>query len=296
MPELGATSRLEAPQIARFDLSSPGIVTLKTGKVELGQGILLALRQIAAEELDLAIDAVVTVSGDTSASPVEGGTVGSMSVETSGREVRDAAAELRSVLFDAAARKLGVSASEITAEDGQIFVAGSRSKETFWSLAAEIRFDRPLGRSAVPKSPKLYKTVGTNMPQTHLLERLGGGAFIHDLSFDGMLHGRVLRKPHPDARLESVDADAIRGPGVRVVHERDFIGVVAESEQALAISMARLERRFRWSGIPDGGPQMPLDILANACVTERVLRADQGSSDPNPAEDEQTSRPSTASR
>jgi len=288
MPELGATSRLEAPQIARFDLSSPGIVTLKTGKVELGQGILLALRQIAAEELDLTVDAVVTVSGDSSVSPFEGGTVGSMSVETSGREVRDAAAELRSVLFDAAARKLGVSASEITAEDGQIFVAGSRSKETFWSLAAEIRFDRPLGRSAVPKSPKLYKTVGTNMPQTHLLERLGGGAFIHDLSFDGMLHGRVLRKPHLDARLERVDADAISGSGVWTVHERDFIGVVAESEQALATSIARLERCCRWRGIPDGGPQTPLDILANAHVTERVLRADQGSSGPDQAEGGQT--------
>jgi nicotinate dehydrogenase subunit B len=288
MPELRSRNRLEESLTRRFDLSSPGIVLLKTGKVELGQGILLALRQIAAEELDLAIDAVVTVSGDTSASPFEGGTVGSMSVETSGREVRDAAAELRSVLFDAAARKLAVSVSEIAAEDGKIFVAGRQSKETFWSLAAEIRFDRPLGPSAAPKSPKLYKTVGTNIPQTHLLERFGGGAFIHDLSFDGMLHGRVLRKPHPDARLESVDADSISGPGVRVVHERDFIGVVAESEQALAISMARLERRCRWSGIPDGGPQTPLDILANARVTERVLRPDQGSSDPDPAEDGQT--------
>jgi CO/xanthine dehydrogenase Mo-binding subunit len=288
MPEPGSKSRLEAPLTGRFDLSSPGIVMLKTGKVELGQGILLALRQIAAEELDLAIDAVVTVSGDTSASPFEGGTVGSMSLETSGREVRDAAAELRSVLFDAAARKLGVSVSEITADEGQIFAAGSRSMETFWSLAADIRFDRPLRHYAVSKSPKLYQVVGTNIPQTHLLERLGGGAFIHDLSFDGMLHGRVLRKPHPDARLESVDADAIRGPGVRVVHEGDFIGVVAESEQALAISMGRLERRCRWSGIPDGGPQTPLDILANARVTERILRADQGSSDPNLAEDGQT--------
>jgi nicotinate dehydrogenase subunit B len=137
----------------------------------------------------------------------------------------------------------------------------------------------------VSKSPKLYKTVGTNIPPRHLLERLGGGAFIHDLSFDGMLHGRVLRKPHPDARLESVDADAIHGPGVWVVHERDFIGVVAESEQALATSMARLERRCSWSGIPDGGPQTPLDILANARVTQRVLRSDQGSSGPNPAQD-----------
>jgi CO/xanthine dehydrogenase Mo-binding subunit len=289
MPEPGSGSGWNNPLTDRFDLSSPGLVVLKTGKVEFGQGILLALRQIAAEELDLTVDAVVTVSGDTSASPFEGGTVGSMSVETSGREVRDAAAVLRSELFDAAARKLGVSLSEITAEAGQFLVADRRSKETFWSLAAEIALDRPLWRCAVPKSPKLYKTVGTNIPQTHLLERLGGGAFIHDLSFDGMLHGRVLRKPHPDARLESVEPDAIRGPGVlAVVRERDFIGVVAESEQALTTSMARLERRCRWNGIPNDGPQTPLDLLANAEVTERVLRADQGLSGPKPAEDGQT--------
>ncbi len=289
MPEFGSGSERNTPLTERFDLSRPGLVVLKTGKVEFGQGILLALRQIAAEELDLSADAIVTVSGDTSSSPFEGGTVGSMSVETSGHEVRDAAAVLRSELFDAAARKLDVSLSEITAEGGEFFVAGSRSKETFWSLAAEIDFDRPLGRSAVPKSPKHYKSVGASLPPTHLLERLGGGAFIHDLSFDGMLHGRVLRKPHPDARLESVDADAISGPGVlRVVRERDFIGVIAETEQALATSMARLERRCRWNGIPDDGPRTPLDILANAEVTERVLRADQGSSGPNPAEDGQT--------
>src|SRR6266478_262154 len=289
MPEFGSGSGWNTPLTERFDLSRPGLVVLKTGKVEFGQGILLALRQIAAEELDLSADAIVTVSGDTSSSPFEGGTVGSMSVETSGHEVRDAAAVLRSELFDAAARKLDVSLSEITAEGGEFFVAGSRSKETFWSLAAEIDFDRPLGRSAVPKSPKHYKSVGASLPPTHLLERLGGGAFIHDLSFDGMLHGRVLRKPHPDARLESVDADAISGPGVlRVVRERDFIGVIAETEQALATSMARLERRCRWNGIPDDGPRTPLDILANAEVTERVLRADQGSSGPKPAEDGQT--------
>src|SRR5246127_1773225 len=289
MPEPSSSSGWKAPLTDRFDLSNPGLVVLKTGKVELGQGILLALRQIAAEELDLSVDAIVTVSGDTSASPFEGGTVGSVSVETSGHEVRNAAAVLRSELFDAAARRLGVPISEIMAEGGEFFAAGSRSNETLWTLAAKIDFQRPPGRSAVPKSPNLYKTVGANVPQTQLLERLGGGAFIHDLSFDGMLHGRVLRKPHPDARLESVDTDVIRAPGVvQVVREHDFIGVVAESEQALATGMARLERRCRWSGIPNDGSQTPLDILANADVTERVLRADQGSSGPNPEEDGQT--------
>ncbi len=137
MPEPGPSSGWNTPLTDRFDLSRPGLVVLKTGKIEFGQGILLALRQIAAEELDLSVEAIVIVSGDTSASPFEGGTVGSMSIETSGREVRDAAAVLRSELFDAAARKLGISASEITAEGGQFFVARSRSKETFWSLAAE---------------------------------------------------------------------------------------------------------------------------------------------------------------
>src|ERR1700746_808630 len=126
MPEPRSSSGWNAPLTDRFDLTRPGLVVLKTGKVEFGQGILLALRQIAAEELDLTVDAVVAVSGDTSASPFEGGTVGSMSIETSGREVRDAATVLRSELFDAAARKLGVSVSEITAEGGQFFVANSR--------------------------------------------------------------------------------------------------------------------------------------------------------------------------
>jgi nicotinate dehydrogenase subunit B len=288
MSETAARTGLDTAQTGRFDLFSPGRLILKTGKVELGQGILLALRQIVAEELDLTVDAVATISGDTSVSPFEGATVGSMSIETSGLEVRAAAAELRSMLFEAAALKLGASVSEITAEDGRIFLRGSPSKETFWSLAAETRFERPSRHSAESKSPKLYKTVGTNVPNEYLLERIGGGAFIHDLSLEGMLHGRVLRKPHSDARLESADADAILGPGVlKVVRERDFIGVVAESEQALAKSMARLERYCRWSGIPDGASQTPLDILESSHVTERVLRADQGSSGPNQSEDSQ---------
>src|ERR1700751_1640277 len=151
MPEPGSSSGWNAPLTDRFDLSSPGLVVLKTGKVDFGQGILLALRQITAEELDLSVDAIVTVSGDTSASPFEGGTVGSMSIETSGRQVRDVAAVLRSEVFDAAARRLGVPISEITAEGGQFFLDGSRSNETFWTLAAEIDFQLPLGRSAVPK-------------------------------------------------------------------------------------------------------------------------------------------------
>jgi CO/xanthine dehydrogenase Mo-binding subunit len=296
MLELGSKSSLEAPLSGRFDLSRPGIVMLKTGKVELGQGILLTLRQIAAEELDLTVDAVVTVSGDTSASPFEGGTVGSISVETSGREVRDAAAELRSVLFDAAARKLGVSVSEITANEGQIFVAGSRSTETFWSLAAEISFDRPLGRSALPKSPKLYKTVGTNIPQTHLLERLGGGAFIHDLSFDGMLHGRVLRKPHAHARLESVDADAISGPGVWVVHERDFTEL-----------WPRVSRpwRYRWAAwnVAAGGAESQMTDRRRRSTFSRTHGLRKGCFELTKAHQiriwrkaDKPSRPSTASR
>src|ERR1700745_2875346 len=92
MPELRSGGGWNTPLTDLFDRSNTGLGVLKTGKVEFGQGILLALRQIAAEELDLSVDAVVTVSGDTSSSPFEGGTVGSMSVETSGREIRDAAA------------------------------------------------------------------------------------------------------------------------------------------------------------------------------------------------------------
>ena len=76
-------------------IGGDGNATVYTGKVELGQGILTALWQIAAEELDLPLSRVKIYSADTANSPDEGQTAGSQSIENSGTALRLACAEVR---------------------------------------------------------------------------------------------------------------------------------------------------------------------------------------------------------
>src|SRR4029077_11259450 len=104
-------------------INADGTATVNTGKVELGQGILTALRQIAAEELDLPLWRITMISGDTGKTPNEGQTAGSQSVENSGTALRMAAAEVRSILLDLAAKRLNITADQLSVTDGVIAAA-----------------------------------------------------------------------------------------------------------------------------------------------------------------------------
>jgi nicotinate dehydrogenase subunit B len=194
---------------AWFDLSNDGVVLLKTGKVELGQGILLALRQIAAEELGLPLEAIETISGDTALSPFEGGTFGSMSVESSAPLVRQAAAELRDHMFEVAAMRLQAPRPAIGARDGQFLLDGATTSETYWTARVDLRMDIAITGMAAPKPIAQYGIVGTSPRSTATIERLSAGAYIHDTRLNGMLHGRVLHKPHSEARLEHADVGRV---------------------------------------------------------------------------------------
>src|SRR5262245_50786935 len=101
-------------------INADGSATIFAGKVELGQGILTALQQIAAEELDLPLARVEMISGDTARTPDEGHTSGSVSIESSGTALRMAAAEVRSILLDLAANRLSASRSDLTVASGVI--------------------------------------------------------------------------------------------------------------------------------------------------------------------------------
>ena len=111
--------------------------------MELGQGILTALAQIAAEELDLPLARVKIISGDTGRTPNEGQTAGSQSVENSGTALRLAGAEVRAILLDLAAKKLGVAADTLKVADG-IITAPDGRKVTYGELAER---GRPQARS-----------------------------------------------------------------------------------------------------------------------------------------------------
>jgi CO/xanthine dehydrogenase Mo-binding subunit len=233
-----------------------GHIEVFTGKVELGQGNLTALAQIAAEELDVAFERVRMRPVDTSHSPDENYTAGSASIEATGSAVRYAAANARAILLEMAAAKLGVSVDGLTVDDGLIGSSAVTGRVTYWLLASEA----PLVRDAstVPlKSASEYRIVGTSAPRLDIPAKLTGGeSYVQDMRLPGMLFGRVVRPPSYDAQLTAFDDAAVKGmPGVvTVVRDGRFLGVVARREEQALAARAALQRAATWTtrpGLPD---------------------------------------------
>src|SRR5271169_1123692 len=105
--------------------SAKGHLTLSPGKVEIGQGIVTALAQIAADELDVDIGRVQMVRASTAGSPNEGITSGSLSVQQSGRAIRHVCAEIRQIFLRLASERLGVDIAALDISDGTISGPGN---------------------------------------------------------------------------------------------------------------------------------------------------------------------------
>ena len=163
---------------------------IATGKVEIGQGILTAMTQIAAEELDVRPDQIRLVSGETDVSPSEYFTSGSYSVSVGGAAIRLVCAEVRAMLTDKAAEALGCKPSELSVEEGQFLRGGKATGRDYWSMATAINLDRRASGTAPTKSPSKYKIVGTSLPRLDLPAKVKGAAFIHDIAVEGVVHAR----------------------------------------------------------------------------------------------------------
>ena len=236
-------------------IAADGSATVCTGKVELGQGIVTALAQIAAEELDLPLERLHMVSGDTEKTPNEGFTSGSQSIENGGVALRLAGAEVRAILLDLAGKRLGVEASGLAVADGVISAADGR-KVTYGELARDADLHRAATAKAKPKSPSAHRIVGKSIARFDIPGKVTGGvAYVQDLRLPGMLHGRVVRPPSYGAKLEAIDEAKIKAmPGVvAVVRDGSFLGLIAErEEQAIKASVA-LGQTAKWAA----GPPLP---------------------------------------
>jgi nicotinate dehydrogenase subunit B len=237
-------------------INPDGSATVFTGKVELGQGIVTALAQIAAEELDLPLSRIKMISGDTGQTPNEGQTAGSQSIEASGTALRMAGAEVRGILIDLAAKKLGAGADTLTAAEGVISGRDGR-KVGYGELAGEADLHREATAKAAPKPPAEHKIVGKAIPRRDIPAKVtGGAAYVQDVRLPGMLHGRIVRPPRYGAKLESFDQAAAQAlPGVTaIVRDGSFLGVVAEREEQAIKAREALKKSARWSGgevLPD---------------------------------------------
>jgi nicotinate dehydrogenase subunit B len=236
-------------------IGGDGNATVYTGKVELGQGILTALWQIAAEELDLAPSRVRIFSADTALSPDEGQTAGSQSIENSGTALRLACAEVRAMLVDLAAEKLAVPANSLTVADGVISTA-DRLKVTYAEVAAQLDLTKEATGKVAPKPTSAHTIVGQSTPRFDIPGKVTGRiTYVQDIFEAGMVHGRVVRPPRYGSTLESVDDAAVSKMAgvIKVVRDGSFLGVVAEREEQAIKAREALAKAAKWKL----GPELP---------------------------------------
>jgi nicotinate dehydrogenase subunit B len=233
-----------------------GEVTLSPGKVEIGQGIVTALAQIAADELDVDIARVRMVRASTSASPNEGVTSGSLSIQHSGQAIRQACAEIRQLFLTAASDRLGVDPTALNISDGTISGPGN-VRTSYWELADEVSLDRDATPVAAPKSVAQRALAGHSVQRVDIPDKVfAHPRFIHDTALPGTLHGRVLRPDISRAKLADLKEDGARAvPGlVAIVRDGSFSGVVCETERSAETALGALRKGATWSegeALPD---------------------------------------------
>jgi nicotinate dehydrogenase subunit B len=244
-----ASKPLALTEVDSFLAIDPkGVVTVYSGKVDLGTGVATALPQIVAEELDVPLRMIKLVQGDTALTPEQGTTWGSLSVQIGGMQLRNAAATAKAALLDEAAKRLGARKEDLKVTDGVVTAGNKRVSygELIGNKSFALKLDHT--KPAAGKDPKEYKIVGTPVPRLDIPDKVTGTfTYMQDFRVPGMLHGRVVRPPAFGARLESVDEGSIKDIAgvVKVVRQGNFLGVVAQSEWG-AIKAAR-ELKASWS-------------------------------------------------
>src|SRR5262252_39017 len=215
-------------------IDAGGVVTLYSGKVDLGTGVATALPQMVADELDVPLDRIKLVQGDTALTPDQGTTWGSLSIQIGGMQLRNAAATAKAALLDEAAKRLGAKPDELKVVDG--VVSAGNKRVSYGELVGGKSFALKLDHTkpAAGKDPKDYKLVGKPVPRVDIPDKVTGHfTYMQDFRVPGMLHGRIVRPPAIGATLENVDEASIKDVAgvVKVVKDEvtSNIGNTAEA-------------------------------------------------------------------
>jgi nicotinate dehydrogenase subunit B len=234
-------------------IDAQGVATVYTGRVEFGQGMKTAMTALAAEELNLDPHVVKIVSCDTALTPNEGYTSGSRAMADGGTTVRAAAAQMREILVNAAAAKLGADAAQLKLQNGKV-VAPDGKSIGYGELVAGDAMHVKLNKQAKLKDPKTYSVVSKEgFARVDIPAKVTGGvAYLQDLRLPGMVHARVVRPPSYGAKLGAVDAAKVEKlPGVlKVVRDGSYLAVIAEKEFEAIKAMEALAEAAQWDEQP----------------------------------------------
>lgn len=246
-----------------------------SGKVEIGQGVVTALRQIAAEELNLPLDRVTLISGDTDIGPDEMYTTSSLSISMSGRSIRLVAAEAVSLLKEKAALRLNCAPDGLSVVDGAFLQDGAETGLDYWSVAGEIDWSKPASASVKPKPPSAYTIVGESTPRIDLPAKVSGAAFVHDAGPDDVAHARILRQPGGEATLVSLNEAAVKRAAkadISIYREKNFVAFIGPDEAAVERAAAAAPLYAVWENalnIPAAAAEAAW--LPDQPAVERVL-------------------------
>jgi CO/xanthine dehydrogenase Mo-binding subunit len=252
-----------------------GTVTIFVGRVDLGTGSRIAMRQIAGEELDVAPERIAMIEGDTALTPNQGGTGGSYGVARGGVQLRRAAATARQALIGMAAQRLGRPAVDLEVADGAVRVKDGSASVGYGELIGDGTFNLKVDAAAPLKPHDRFRFIGRSLPRPDVPEKVTGHhRYLQDLVLPNMLHARVIRPPALGATLQSVDESSIAGvKGARVVRLQSFLAVVAEREwDALRAARAVEAQWSGGGGLPDHAREFDLMRASRVERDQEVAR------------------------
>lgn len=229
-------------------IDATGNITVFTGKIELGQGIMTALIQVAAEELVVEPRRINLVTADTSRTPNEGYTAGSQSMQDSGTAIMNAAAQVRAILVGLASKRLDVPADRLIVQHGAVRTGDGRTL-TYGELVAGQELHVPAQPRSPLRDPGTRTIMGQSMPRVDIPAKLTGNPiYVQDLRLAGMVHARAVRPPSYGARLRTLDTGKVeKMPGVlKIVRDGNYLAVVAEREYQAVTAMRALAKAATW--------------------------------------------------
>ena len=275
-------------------VNADGRVAAYFGKMDMGHGLHVAIGQIVAEELDVPFKSVKVFMADTATSVNQGGASGSTGIQLGGKQMRMAAAEARRVLVEMAAASLSIPADRLTVNDGVVSAADDKSKSITYAqliggqyFNVQLDWNKVYGNAlyapgkAQPKKPSEHRIVGQPIKREDIAPKVFCQEdFCTDVKVPDMVHGRMIRPAVAGAIPVKVDDSAIKEiPGVKVVWQKGFLGVVADKEWDAIQAAGKL--KVEWSAQEPPFPEQAslFDHIRKASVRKRMVEQQNGDVD-----------------
>jgi nicotinate dehydrogenase subunit B len=250
---------------AFLKIGEDGQVTCYTGKIEMGQGPITSLPQMLADELDVQLDAVDIIMGDTDLCPWDMGTFGSLSTRMFGQTLRAAAAEARQALLELASEELKLPQSQLATDNGEVFaISNPGHRVSYGRLTKGKKIERHLTGKVSLKKPGELRVMGRPVLRRDALAKVTGQAqYTADIQMPGMLYAKLLRPPAHGARLMDVDvSEAMNMDGVRVLLDGDFVAVVHQYPDVAEMALSKIKAKF----------EIPPSLVDDSNICKHLLK------------------------